>query len=520
MSGDADGTAGEARPRPGLVSLVGAGPGDPGLLTVRGRAVIERADVVLYDLLAHPTLLDAVDVPGQERIHVGKLAGAGLSAQGAINSLMVRRALAGQRVCRLKGGDPLVLGRGGEELEACVAAGIPFEVVPGVSSIAAVPAFAGIPLTHRELSSGFTVVTGHERDDATDGRVDWAHHARSQDTLVVLMGVGTVARWTGALIAGGRGAATPVAFVRWGTLPAQRTLVTTLGAAAVEVAAAGLTSPAVAVVGPVVALRDRLAWFDRRPLHGQVIGLTRDTPGDAEIFEPLHALGAGLLWLPLTRKQATDGVATLSERLRAGGFTDLVLTSANGVRGLRDALEAAGLDTRTFAGVRTWAVGPATARAMREVLSLGADLVAEPATGEGVVALATSLGVTGRRFLFPAAVDARRTVPEGLTALGAAVDEVAIYETVAEPSAASRLVSAVEAGLTLITVSSPSAVRALAEAMDRAGLARDAFPLAAIGPTTRAAAEKRGFRVTVMPTRHTLPDLVAAIATTAGSGAA
>ncbi|PKN59149.1 MAG: uroporphyrinogen-III C-methyltransferase [Deltaproteobacteria bacterium HGW-Deltaproteobacteria-14] len=501
-----------------MVSLVGAGPGDPGLLTVRGRAVIERADVVLYDLLAHPTLLEAVDVPGQERIHVGKLAGAGLSAQGAINALMVRRALAGQRVCRLKGGDPLVFGRGGEELEACAAAGVAFEVVPGVSSIAAAPAFAGIPLTHRGLSCGFTVVTGHERDDVTDGRVDWAHHARSRDTLVVLMGVGTVERWTGALLAGGRDPATPVAFVRWATLPAQRTLVTTLGAAAADVAAAGLSSPAVAVVGPVVGLRDRLAWFDRQPLHGQVIGLTRDTPADAEIFEPLHGLGAGLVWLPLTRKQPTNKVGVLSDRLRTGGFTDVVLTSANGVRGLRDALEAAGLDTRAFAGVRTWAVGPATARTMREVLSLGADLVAEPATGDGVVALAATVGVTGRRFLFPAAVDARRAVPEGLTALGATVEEVAIYETVPEPSAATRLVSAVEAGLTLITVSSPSAVRALADAMDGAGIARDAFPLAAIGPTTRDAAVQQGFRVTVMPPRYTLPDLVEAIVAAARSG--
>ncbi|TNF28976.1 MAG: uroporphyrinogen-III C-methyltransferase, partial [Deltaproteobacteria bacterium] len=491
----------------------------PGLLTVRGRAAIERADVVLYDLLAHPALLDAIDVPGQERIHVGKRAGAGLSAQDAINALMIRRALAGQRVCRLKGGDPLVLGRGGEELDACVAAGVPFEVVPGVSSIAAAPAFAGIPLTHRDHASGFTVVTGHGRDDGTGRPVDWAHHARTRDTLVVLMGVSTVAHWTAALVAGGRAAETPVAFVRWGTLPAQRTVVTTLGTAAEDVAAAGLTSPCVAVVGEVVTLRERLAWFDRLPLHGQVIGLTRDTPADLDVFEPLHALGAGLAWLPLTRKQPTDGVAELAARLRSEPYTDLVLTSANGVRGLKDALLAAGLDARRFAGMRTWAVGPATARAMLDELALGADHVAEPATGEGVVALAQTVGVSGRRFLFPAAAGARRAVPEGLAALGATVDEIAIYETVPDPDAGARLISAIEAGLTLITVSSPSAVRALADAMDAAGAPYDRFPLAVIGPTTRKAAEKRGFRVAVMPERYTLPDMVDAIVAAAEAGA-
>lgn len=254
------------------------------------------------------------------------------------------------------------------------------------------------------------------------------------------------------------------------------------------------------------------------PLHGQVIGLTRDTADDLDSFAPLRELGAGLAWLPLTRKQPTAEAPALVDRLRAADFTDLVLTSANGVRGLAAALFAAGLDARSFAGVRTWAVGPATARAMREVLCLGADMVADPATGEGVVALARAVGVAGRRFLFPAARDARRTVPEGLEALDASVDEVPIYETVPDPAAAARLVSAVASGLTLITVSSPSAVAALATAMDAAGIAHDAHPLAAIGPTTRAAAEQLGFRVPIVPSRYTVPDLVAAIAAAAGTG--
>ncbi|MCA9515782.1 MAG: uroporphyrinogen-III C-methyltransferase, partial [Myxococcales bacterium] len=427
--------------RVGFVSLVGAGPGDPGLLTVKGRRAIERADVVLYDLLAHPTLLDAVSVPGQERIHVGKLAGAGLSAQEAINALLVKRARAGERVCRLKGGDPLLFGRGSEEIEACLDAGIPFEVVPGVSSIQAAPAYAGIPLTHRDLASSVTVATGHEKE-AGGGRVDWAHVGGAGGTVVVLMGIGEIDRWTAGMLAGGRAAETPVAFVRWGTLPKQETLVTTLGEAAAAVARAGLRSPCVAVVGEVVTLREHHAWFERLPLQDQVIGLTRDTADDLSVFEPLVDMGAHLAWIPLTRKVPTAEAAHVAARVRAGGFTDLVFTSGNGVRVVKDALDEAGLDARALAGVATWAVGGQTAGAMRAVLGVGADHVPAEATAEGLVALAQAVGVAGRRFLFPAARDARRVMPEGLAALGAAVEQVPVYETVPEPSAEARLITA------------------------------------------------------------------------------
>jgi len=503
----------------GLVSLVGAGPGDPGLLTLRGLRAIERADVVLYDLLAHPALLDAVQVPGQERIHVGKLSGAGLSTQDAISALMVRRARAGQRVCRLKGGDPFIFGRGGEELEACLAAGVPFEVVPGISSIAAVPAYAGIPVTHRDLASGFTVVTGHERGDGAESRVDWGRIAQTGDTLVVLMGIGNVAIWSEALLAGGRGAATPVAFIRWGSLPRQRTLTTTLARAAEDVRAAGLRSPCVAVVGEVVALRERFAWFDRLPLHGQVIGLTRDRRDDLAIFEPLADLGAGLAWIPLTQKRFVDDLAGLGERVGRGGTaTDLVFTSANGVRAFKAAVAAAGRDGRDLAGLTTWAVGGQTARAMREVLTLAADHVPAVATAEGLVELAATVGVAGRRFLFPAARGARRVLPDGLRGLGAEVDEVVAYETVADPSASARLISALDSGLTLLTVASPSAVRALGAAMDGVGLERGSLRLAAIGPTTAQAARAAGFEVPIVPATYTLADLVDAIVAAARRG--
>lgn len=498
----------------GVVSLVGAGPGDPGLLTVRGRRLIEEADVVLYDHLASPSVLAAVDVPGQERIHVGKAGGLAFSEQEQINALMIKRAQAGQRVVRLKGGDPFVFGRGAEECEALAAAGVRFEVVSGVTSAHAVPAAAGIPLTHRDVASAFTVVTGHEKDpDAA--RVDWARVGQDGGTVVVLMGVKQVARWSEGLVRGGRAAGTPVALVRWGTLARQAVVTTTLGEAAA--AARGLSSPIVAVVGEVVRLREVLAWRERLPLMGQVIGLTREADDEAS-FEALDELGAALYHLPLTRKQPTENAKELDDRLRAGGFTDLVFTSANGVQAFRAALERAGLDARALAGVRTWAVGPATAKAMRDQLALVADEVPARATADDLVALARERGVAGRRFLFPAAAGARRVLPDGLAALGAVVHEVACYETVPEPTAPARLVSALEEGLTLLTVASPSACAALAGALDAAGAARDTVPLAAIGPTTAAAARDLGFDVRVVPERYRLDALAEAIAAAAREG--
>lgn len=501
----------------GFVSLVGAGPGDPGLLTVRGRRAILEAEVVLYDHLASPALLSAVDVPGQERIHVGKAAGLAFAGQEAITALMVRRASAGQRVVRLKGGDPFVFGRGAEEAQALVQAGIDFEIIPGVTSVHAAPALAGIPLTHRDFASAFTVATGHERGDGKgDDGVDWEAVAKVGGTVVVLMGVAQVARWAEALMRGGREAATPVAFVRWGSLPRQEVLVTTLARAAEDVAAAGLRSPAVAIVGEVVSLRPTLMTLERQPLFGQVIGLTREGDDEAS-FEALERLGAALHHVPLTRQRLTDGVDLLAARLAAvgreggHGFSDLVFTSRNGVKAFRAALDRSGRDARALAGVRTWAVGPATAAAMRELLALAADEVPTRATADGLVAHAEGVGVAGCRFLFPAAAAARRVLPEGLARLGAGVDEIAVYETVPEPSAPGRLLTALEEGLTLLTVASPSAVQALAAALDTAGIPRDHVPIAAIGPTTAAAAQGAGLDLSVVPERFNLEALAAAI---------
>ena len=496
----------------GFVSLVGAGPGATGLLTLAGRRALERADVVLYDHLASPALMASVSVPGQERIHVGKSAEAGLAAQVEINALIVRRARAGQRVVRLKGGDPFVFGRGGEEAQVCAGAGIHYEVIAGVSAITGALSAAGIPLTHRALASSFTVVTGHARSDGLGESVDWRALSSVQGTLVVLMGVLQVGRWTQALLDGGMSTTTPVAFIRWGTTSRQETLTGTLGTIAGLVAEVGFRAPAIAVVGAVAALRAELHSLEERPLFREVIALTRSSRRDTLEFEVLEDLGATVVHLPLTHQVRCGEGEALRAAVQAGGFTDLVVTSANGVKSLAAGLEDAGKDARDLQGVRTWCVGPATGRALRRIVGVRPDEIPEDASGEGLVAHASRVGVTGRTFLFPAAVGARRVVPEGLEGLGAKVIEVAAYETHPLETGPADLQSALDAGLSLVALASPTAVSALAKALDSLAVERDAVAVAVIGPTTAAAARDAGLTVRVEAETHTMSGLAAAIA--------
>lgn len=508
------------RPHRGHVTLVGAGPGDPGLLTVSGKRAIERADVVLYDRLASPALLATLPVDGQERIHVGKTAGPGHVQQAHINALLVKRALAGQRVVRLKGGDPFVLGRGGEEAQACVTAGVSFDVVPGVSSAVAGPAFAGIPVTHRDVASGFSVLTGHERADGVYERVDWTNVAGHGGTVVVLMGVLHVARWSAGLIAGGRDPQTPVALVRWATTPRQSVLTSTLRDVAAAVSEAGLRPPAVAVVGDVVKLRETLAWAEDRPLFGETIALTR-SPGASRserstlshdgVAHSLSDAGACVLHLPLTCQSALPDTA---DECVAGLATasDVVFTSANGVRYFAIALLEAGHDSRALAGRVVWAVGPATAAALKETLGVVADHVSTPHSADGLVALAAALGVgEGRHFLFPAAAAARPNLKVGLVALGAEVTQLGLYETTASPGLATSLADALEAGLTTVCLASPSAADALADAMAELGADPADVAVAVIGPTTAAHAQARGLKVSVIAANATMVGLVDAL---------
>ncbi len=366
----------------GFVSLIGAGPGDPDLLTLRGAEALASADVVVYDYLANPALLVHAP-PGAERIYVGKKAGSHTLSQDEISALLVKFALAGQRVARLKGGDPFVFGRGGEEALALVEAGVSFEVVPGVTSAVAAPAYAGIPVTHRGLASSFAVITGHEDPTKEESAVDWPRLATGVDTLVFLMGVGNLPRIVEQLLAHGRPADTPVALVRWGTMPDQQTVSGTLVDITEKVKAAGLRPPAVTVVGPVAELREHLCWFEKRPLFGQRVLVTRTRQQASALSAQLRALGAEAIELPTIRIAPPEDWAPLDATIATLAVFDwIVFTSVNGVGHFWARLEAAGLDARALHGVRLAAIGPATAAEL-EARGLRADYVPDEVRGRG-----------------------------------------------------------------------------------------------------------------------------------------
>ncbi|NUQ00835.1 MAG: uroporphyrinogen-III C-methyltransferase, partial [Armatimonadetes bacterium] len=341
----------------GKVYLVGAGSGDPGLLTLRGRDILARCEVVVYDRLVNPRLLQ--HAPQAERVFVGKQPGRVALSQEGINQLLVERGLAGQLVCRLKGGDPFVFGRGGEEALACRAAGVPFEVVPGVTSAIAAAAYAGIPVTHRNVATSFAVITGHENPDKESPQVDWAGIARAADTLVFLMGIGNLPEIATRLVAEGRSPETPVALVERGSWPRQRVVTGTLANIVATAAAAEIKPPAITVVGEVVGLAGELAWLpEARPLHGKVVLVTRARTQASEATEQFTALGAEVVEFPVIAIAPRAVGERLAELLAAGLAYDwLVFTSANAVEVFFDSLMAAGGDARALAGCRLGAVG-------------------------------------------------------------------------------------------------------------------------------------------------------------------
>jgi uroporphyrinogen III methyltransferase/synthase len=475
------------------VYLVGAGPGDPGLLTVRGAEVLRRADVVVHDRLAEPSLLELAPAAA-ERVDVGKSPGAPV-AQDGINTLLVERGGAGLEVVRLKGGDPFVFGRGGEEAEALAAAGVAFEVVPGVTSAVAVPAYAGIPVTHRGLSTSFTVVTGHSRH-ATDNEVDWEGLAASGGTLVVLMGVAHRAELARRLMAGGLPADTPAAAVRWGTRPGQRTVRTTLG----ELDRVELEPPVTLVIGRVAGLE--LSWFENRPLFGRRVVVTRARQQASGLAERLRGLGAAVVELPTIEiVEPADGGAALVAAVAGGRVRDydwIALTSANAVERLFARLS----DARALGDVRVAVVGPATEAALR-MRGVVADLVAAPATAES---LAATFPTGSGRVLLPQAAIARPTLADGLRTKGWDVEVVEAYGTVAAAPSAEALAAAAKADA--VTFSSSSTVDNYLAA---AGPGAVPPVVVCIGPTTAATARQRGLDVTVAAAEQSVDGLVAAL---------
>lgn len=493
--------------RIGSVALVGAGPGDPGLITVRGVDLLRQADAIVYDHLAAADLL-AYAAPEAERLYVGKKAGQHTLCQREINDLLVQLALSGKRVVRLKGGDPFVFGRGGEEAEALAAAGIPFEVVPGVTSAVAVPAYAGIPVTHRGVAASFAVITGHEDPDKPESSLDWDALARLE-TLVILMGVGNLPQIVGELTRRGRDVGTPVALIQWGTLGIQRAVVGVLGDIVQRVEGAGLGAPAVAVVGDVVALRERLRWFDARPLHGLRVLVTRTRDQASQLSAALRAHGAEPVACPLIATAPPLDWNPLDAAIRnLGAYDWVVFTSANGVDGFFRRLWLAGLDARALSEVRISAIGPATAEALA-ARGIRADLVPDEYVAEAV---AEAMGdVRGQRVLLPRADIARPALAERLARAGARVDEVVAYRTVQPDGLATRLREAAQ-NVDVITFTSSSTVRHFVAALgEEARAVADRAVVACIGPITAKTAQDFGVVPQIVAREYTVDGLVRAL---------
>lgn len=492
----------------GIVYLVGAGPGDPGLITVRGQQLLSDCDAVVHDALANPELLRRLNTSLYD---VGKRGGSADSArQAEINRLLVKLAREGKRVVRLKGGDPFVFGRGSEEAQALAAERIPYEVVPGVTAGIAAPAYAGIPVTHRGVSTSVTLVTGHEDPAKGGSTTDWNALARAGGTLVLYMGVRALGQIVPALLEGGMPNDTPAAAVQWGTYPGQRTVTATLATLQTAVAEAGLEAPVIFVVGAVVDLRREIEWLERRPLHGWRILVTRAQVPSSKLGERLSAAGADVVEVPATRIEPLDPGPVRGAIAHLDAYDWIVFTSQNAVDLFWSELTEQRLDARALAGVRVAVVGPATSTALAG-RGIVPDVMPARFVAEGVIdALRSRDDLRGTRVLYAAADGARDVLPNGLHDLGATVDVVPLYRSTPDPTSidAARAFAREATEHSLAAFTSASAVRAFADAAAGEG-ARVAA--ASIGPVTTAAAREAGLEVVVEATESTIPALVTAI---------
>jgi uroporphyrinogen III methyltransferase/synthase len=496
-----------------MVYLVGSGPGDPGLITLRGVECLRRAEVVVYDYLANEQLLNHAP-DSAERIYAGKIGGRHNQGQDEINALLVRKGSEGKTVVRLKGGDPFVFGRGGEECEALREAGVPFQVVPGVTAAVGASAYAGIPLTHREYTASVTLVAGQEGKDKDESTIDWERLSHGNGTVVFYMGVTTLRRNMERMMKHGKSPETPVALVRWGTTPKQQVLIGTLADIADRAEKSSFKPPAVTVVGDVVRLRDKLAWFDDRPLFGKRLMVTRAAAQAGEFAAMLANRGAAVIECPTIRLIEPEQWEPLDAVLRAISSYDwVVLTSVNAVRCLFRRLETLGLDARSLAGCRVCAVGPKTAEAIRS-FGIIPDLIPADYKAEGVVAEFSRLEMSGKKILFPRADRAREVIPRELSAMGAHVDAPIAYRTVLPDRLPPEAVFALEKrSVDCITFTSSSTVQNLASMLgeDRMLDMLKGVAIASIGPVTSRSCRALGLRVDIEPAEYTLAGLTDAI---------
>ncbi len=495
----------------GKVYLAGAGPGDPGLLTLKAVECLSMAGVVVYDQLVDRHVLDFAQAQA-ELIYAGKSGARHALEQDQINALLIQKARNGNVVVRLKGGDPLVLGRGGEEADALRKARIPFEIIPGVTSAVAVPAYAGIPVTHRGIASSFAVITGHEDPSKKQSSLNWDKLATGVDTLVFLMGMNNLKYITSQLVKHGRKPGTPVAVIRNGTLPSQVTVTGTLDDIAVKVNKLGLKPPAVIVIGDVVKLREKLHWYDQQPLFGKKVLITRPA-GQAEGMELLlRDRGAIPVLNPVIEIKTVTSYSKLDKSIKNISHYDwLIFTSVNGVEAFFYRMDQLGKDARWLANVKTGVIGPATYRTLEE-RGIKADFMPSAFTSAGLLAEIKTNRIKDKKILLPRADIADKQLSDGLKELGAFVDEVAVYRTVATRTGQARKRELLlKDGIDAITFTSASTVTGLLRGLSKQDISKIKAKIACIGPKTAEAAESAGLKVDIIAAESTTESLVEAV---------
>jgi uroporphyrinogen III methyltransferase/synthase len=500
----------EQAKKTGRVYIIGAGPGDPGLFTLKGLKCLQEADVLIYDHLVNEEIL-ACAGKGVRLIYAGKQGGDHTLSQDEINGKLVEEASRGRIVARLKGGDPFIFGRGGEEAEVLAKAGIPFEVVPGVTSAIAVPAYAGIPLTHRGLTSTVAFITGHEDPTKEKSDIDWKALA-GIGTLVFLMGVKNLPKIVSSLIRHGKDPDTPAALIRWGTTADQKTLSGTLNNIDKLSKEKGFDPPSILVVGQVAGLRDTLDWFEKKPLFGRGIVVTRPEAQAAGMADLLRQQGARVISFPTIRIVPPENRQALDRALEnLEAYQWIIFTSANGVRFFFERLRETGRDIRDLKGVRICTIGPATAATI-EAMGIRVDLVPYSYISEGVVRAFADRDIRGRKILLPRAETARDVIPEGLAALGASVDVVTAYRTVGSGRRKEELEPLIHAGkVDVVTFTSPSTVTHFIDIMGPDFRLPSRVKIAAIGPVTATAVKKAFLKVDILQETFTIEGLVAGL---------
>jgi uroporphyrinogen III methyltransferase/synthase len=495
----------------GKIYLIGAGPGDPGLFTIKGKMLLEQGEVVIYDRLVGEEILSYAS-PEAELIYVGKESGRHALTQDEINLLMVRKAKEGKRVVRLKGGDPFLFGRGGEEALFIREQGLDYEVVPGISSAIAVPAYAGIPVTHREATSSLAIITGHEKPGKKNSSINWKGISTGIGTLVFLMGVENLDYIVSRLMENGRPADTPVALIRWGTLSKQEVLTGTLDNIVQRVKDENFQPPAVIVVGEVVALRDKLIWLEKKPLWGKRIVVTRSRAQASELVQKIRELGGTPLEFPtISIQKAADLKPLETAWQEITKYHWIIFTSVKAVEIFFEQMDLMGIDIRELKGINIAAIGPATGQKL-QVRGLRVKAMPGEYRAEGILDVLKGMVLKGQRVLLPRAQGARKILPETLRERGLEVDEIPLYQAVLSSGNNPQLLEEIKTGkIDYLTFTSSSTVSNFVEMMGRDMPVNSSVKIACIGPITAGKARELGFKVDIIAGQYTIDGLLQAI---------